>query len=109
MAVCEVCRLLGQECLQRVLKYDTGSDSWSEVAPMPAARAWAAVCAVDSDIYVIGGQNNGGERCVEVYKYNVVNNVWSLVSPMPSARVNHKACVLGGMIYAAGGHVIFPA
>ncbi len=50
----------GQDYLQRVLKYDTGSDSWSEVATMPAARAWAA--AVDSDIYVIGGENIDGGR-----------------------------------------------
>ena len=93
----------GQEYLQRVLKYDTGSDSWSEVAPMPAARGDAAVCAVDSDIYVIGGFDNDFEQCADVYRYNVVNNVWSLVSPMPGARAGHQACVLGGMIYAAGG------
>jgi hypothetical protein len=54
----------GREFLQRVLKY-----------------GWAAVCVVDSDIYVIGGQNNddvGHFTCEDVYKYNVVNNVWSL-------------------------------
>ncbi len=48
---------------------------WIEVAPMSAARAWAAVCAVGSDIYVIGGRNNDFEQCVDVYKYNVVNSV----------------------------------
>ncbi len=78
------------------MKYDTGSDSWSEVAPMPEARFLAAVCAVDSDIYMIGGLINHDERRADVYKYNVVNNVWSLVSPMPSARSGHQACVLGG-------------
>ncbi len=54
------------------------------------------MCAVDSDIYVIGEQTHDDDPCAETYKYNVVNNVWSLVSPMPSARAGHQACLLAG-------------
>jgi N-acetylneuraminic acid mutarotase len=89
---------------QRVLKYNTGSNSWTEVAPMPAARGYAAVCVVDSEIFVFGGQNSADKPCSDVYTYNTVSNRWSPVSPMPSARVGHGVCMLGGMIYIAGGY-----
>ena len=91
--------------LQHTWKYDAGTDTWSEVAPMPALRPYTAVCAIGSDIYVIGGrtQLNSIIPTAEVSKYSVDSNSWSTVSPMPTARFVHGACVLGGMIYVAGG------
>jgi hypothetical protein len=87
-----------------VLKYDSTQGTWSQVAPMsePGRFAFAA-CAIESDIYVFGGQN-GHDRNVRssVSKYNTVANEWITLAPMPYASYSHSACVLNGLVYITG-------
>jgi hypothetical protein len=61
------------------------------------------VCAVDSDIYVIGGLNHDNKHCAEVYKYDPASDTWSEMAPMSQARYNFGMFVAGSCIYAVGG------
>jgi N-acetylneuraminic acid mutarotase len=44
-----------------VLKFDRRTQTWSEVAPMPAERDFAGACVVGSDIYIFGGHDDDEE------------------------------------------------
>ncbi len=90
-----------------VLKYDTVYKRWTTIeTKIPSARGWFTVCVIDSDIYVIGGQNDHGEYLSDMCTYNVESNSWNTkMLPMPSGgRSSHAACVLKGKIYVAGGN-----
>ena len=89
--------------------FDPQTQSWSAVAPLPAAIAEAAaVTGPDGRIYVIGGiQNHALEPTTAVEVYDPATNSWSKAEPMPTARFNLSAVLLGGRIEAIGGLGIF--
>jgi kelch-like protein 1/4/5 len=86
-----------------VLKFDSTQGTWSDCAPMPAARYDLAACAIQSDIFVFGGYCNVLD-CdqASVFKYDTVADTWSTLAPMPHASSDHSASVLGGMVYIVG-------
>jgi hypothetical protein len=85
-----------------VLKFDTCTQAWSEVAPMPKPRSVIGTCALGSNIYVIGGCESD-EAVSTTYCYNTVTNVWSTLPNMPEAKMAHSVCVVSGLVYAIGG------
>ncbi len=69
---------------------------------MPTKRCTMGYAVVGSNIYIMGGTDNGGVRG-EVEIYDTVNNRWSTGTPMP-VKVNGFACVaVGDKVYAFGG------
>jgi hypothetical protein len=83
----------------------SGSNSWSSMAPMPTARELLAAATVNGKIYAIGGQSGSGSssylNTVEVYDPSA--NTWSTGAPMPTARSGLAAAAGNGVIYAIGG------
>jgi N-acetylneuraminic acid mutarotase len=88
--------------IDSVLKFDSKTQKWSEVASMPEARCNAAVTVLGSDIYVFGGDAGSGESVI-TYCYNTISDEWMMVAPMPVAKSAHSACVLDGLLYVMGG------
>jgi hypothetical protein len=68
---------------------------------MPEARFDFAVCVVQSDIFVFGGEVDGGESAI-VFKYDTVAKTWHSLAPMPRACSSISASLLDGLIYIVG-------
>jgi N-acetylneuraminic acid mutarotase len=88
--------------LSCVEKYTPSSDTWSAVAPLPAARHIHAAVAVGSVMYVLGGRD-GEDTVASVFKVDTTQGTWSQVAPMPTVRHALAACTIGSDIYVFGG------
>jgi N-acetylneuraminic acid mutarotase len=85
-----------------VLKFDSGTQAWSEVEPMLRALSNCSTCVLGSNIFVLGGFD--GEKSVEsTFCYNTLTNLWKTLAPMPGAKMGPSICVLSGLIYTIGG------
>ncbi len=100
-------------CTKKNEAYDVVADSWIEKAPVPTSRNNAAVVAMDSLIYVIGGAGTSSSiwtliKTVECY--NAKTNKWESKKDLPVATflpgavvVNKKVFMLGGQNANGGG------
>ncbi len=89
--------------------YDTPSNAWRKLAPLPTPRNSAAGAIVNGVLYVIGGRtvSDGNTAAVEVY--DPLSDRWESARPMPKAQGGLAAAVLNGKIYAFGGEYFSPA
>jgi hypothetical protein len=83
--------------------YNTATNVWSTLAPMPKAKMNHSVCEVSGLIYVIGGEADSAIPVDSVHCLDPAMNEWSTVAPMLNPRAGFVSYVLGGTIYAAGG------
>jgi hypothetical protein len=86
-------------------RYDPSTDSWSAIAPLPAA-IYAAAGATDGagHIFVFGGDNAAGTPLATVYRYTIATNQWDAAAPMPQAASGAAAVyAFYGTIYVIGG------
>jgi hypothetical protein len=93
----------GEYTVNRVLKFDSRMQIWSEVAPMPEERDNAGACVLGSDIYIIGGRNDDTEGTSTTYRFSTKTNEWATLAPMPKSLSGHSVCVVDGFIYVLGG------
>jgi hypothetical protein len=89
--------------LKTVLKFDSRTKAWSEVAPMPEPRAYAGACKIGNNIYFLGGTGPLNSIPATTCRYNIDTDVWSTLAPIPEAKKHHGICALGGLIYVLGG------
>lgn len=82
--------------------YDPSSDSWRELAPMPAPREHLTAQAVGGKIYVIGGRWQG-VNVATVEAYDPQSDTWEVLAPMPAARGGLTSAVFDGRIHVFGG------
>jgi N-acetylneuraminic acid mutarotase len=99
--------------------YDTQTQNWSELPPMPTPRGALAAVAVGTNIYVVGGAkipagmeladglNPGGpvEILGTMEMFDTENKSWTLLRPMRLPRNHHDVAYLDGKIYVIGGTV----
>ena len=83
--------------------YDTTSDSWSQGAPLPAARSGVATAAINGRVYVIGGYNPVGTGHPSVQIYDPVTHDYTTGASMPAGQGNMPAVLLAGEMYVVGG------
>src|SRR5207249_969078 len=88
-----------------VEKYDTSTNTWETVAPMPTARHYLAAVGFHGSIYAIGGITTGCPPISPspVEKYDPSTNTWGTGASMPTARYAFGAVASHGFIYAIGG------
>jgi hypothetical protein len=86
-----------------MLKFDIRTQTWCEMAPMPAKRDSAALCVRGSDVYVFGGSDGDHEPTSTTYRFSTDTNEWVTLAPMPEAISEHSVCELDGYIYVVGG------
>jgi N-acetylneuraminic acid mutarotase len=78
-------------------------DCWMTKAPLPTARDFAGVVALNGMLYVIGGDTAGS---VAVAAYDPGTDTWSSRAPMPPKPGSFGAAAINGILYAvAGGDV----
>jgi glucose/arabinose dehydrogenase/N-acetylneuraminic acid mutarotase len=85
--------------------YDSLTNQWTLLAPMPTARAGVVAEALNGEIYVVGGLDNSGASVATVEVYNPATNTWRTAAPLPSRRDNPGSAVLNGQLYIFGGRL----
>ena len=88
--------------------YDTETDSWGTITPMPTARFGLQASEVGGKIYLIGGRiesasSSTAEKSAQVEIYDPVTNTWVAGSPIPTAVAGYASAVLNGKIYVVSG------
>lgn len=82
--------------------YDPKQNTWTVLSPMPTKRSDLAAAAVNSEIYVLGGESlNGTFNTNE--RYDIQNNTWATDSPMPTSRLGLEAVSFDNKVYVFGG------
>jgi N-acetylneuraminic acid mutarotase len=77
-------------------------NSWSLGAAMPTARQWPEVGVIGKNIYVVGGNTNGGVTGANEI-YNTKTNTWTTGAPDPTPRCFGVGAVVKGILYVIGG------
>jgi hypothetical protein len=93
----------GEHTMNTVLKFDCRTQTWSEVAPIPAERDNAGACVLGSDIYIIGGRKDDMQVTSTTYRFSTETNEWATLAPIPEAKSHHSVSAVDGLIYAIGG------
>lgn len=83
--------------------YDPDANAWTQLAPLPEARAFhSATLLVDGRVLVVGGDSPAGIGSTAAV-FDPVTGVWASV-PMLEARKRHTATLLpDGRVLIAGG------
>ncbi len=98
--------------------YDPRSASWTPLAPYPEERSGATGFALDRQIYVGTGKDEGNNERQDFYSYDIDANAWSpeprLMLPVSiggqkreRGRFNAFTFSLHGDIYIGGGSRLF--
>jgi N-acetylneuraminic acid mutarotase len=90
--------------LDVVERYDTFTNTWATMAPLPAPRSDLAALAMgNGKIYVFGGCA-GFTVFGDVFIYDIVTNTWTTGPSMPTPRaIFYQAGFSGPNIYVMGG------
>lgn len=84
------------ECLSKIDK------KWAKVCRLPLARSSAGVCALDGNIYCVGGWNGqSGIRQCDVLKPE--ENKWYSIAPLNTGRYQAGVASYRGSLWVAGG------
>jgi N-acetylneuraminic acid mutarotase len=89
--------------------FDTDTNAWSKLAPMPTPRNHHSITYVDGKLYAIGGRvgscySGGWSSNVWMNEaYDIATNTWATRAPMPTARSGTGIAALDGKIHVLGG------
>jgi hypothetical protein len=75
-------------------------NQWSEVASMPAARAFLGAATLNGALYAVGGAV-GNDPQTNVYRFNGID--WQEVAGLPAPRSQLGVSEHNGALYAVGG------
>jgi len=85
-------------------QYDPIANTWTNKAPMSAARGWVTGDCVRGKVYVIGGHNNASAAVATNECYDPGANSWTTVAPRPVAAMSAlSATWRDSLIYIMGG------
>ena len=89
--------------------YDPLLDIWSSIKSFPEGLNFTAAVSFQGLVYVIGGEDNSGNRLRTVKQYDPSTNLWQEVSPLSDAR--SSVCVVAdeSYLYAIGGYTSSPS
>jgi Kelch motif len=84
--------------------YDTATDAWTALAPMPVALADASAVRIGSVVFVLGGTDASGVASSRLFAYDVATDAWATEAPIRSNTFGPIGAVAGrdGRIYAIG-------
>jgi N-acetylneuraminic acid mutarotase len=94
----------GKSCnlrdLTSVVKFDTETDTWSTLEPMPLSCPSGNVSVLDGDqIYIVGAGDDGKG----VMHFDTTSGVWSTLGATTNDKHSSASFVIGGCLYVAGG------
>ena len=85
--------------------YETRTDRWSPVAPLPAALHHVMAAAAGGALYAAGGLGapTPSGASDTMFAYDPATNAWTARAALPRPRGAGAAAVIDGLIYVAGG------
>jgi N-acetylneuraminic acid mutarotase len=89
-------------------RYDASADTWTKLAPLPAARHHITPAVVGDQIYAIGGFEGPFPNWImkaDVFVYGIAEDTWRDGIPLPSPQGEHVQAVVDGRIYIIGGRI----
>jgi N-acetylneuraminic acid mutarotase len=88
-------------------RYDTITNTWSAMTPLPQARGTGALALVGRTLHFFGGVDINRVDRADHWTLNLDDPTatWQVSTPLPSVRNHLGATVLNGKIYAIGGQV----
>jgi hypothetical protein len=86
---------------QSVFKYDTKTDEWSTLAPMPDKVHGHSAIEVNGLVYIVGAGGNG----MKLLRFDPASGVWSVLAELLQPHYHGGSFVLGGYLYALGGEI----
>lgn len=90
----------------RVWRYDTVNDSWTELPKLPQKRAAGLTVLEGRTLHYIGGASFDRDTSYNNHWTLNVDNTsesWKNAPAMPTARIHSSGAYLNGVIYALGG------
>jgi Kelch motif len=84
-----------------LLVYDPASDAWSTGAALPSPRDHLAAVAVGTEIWAIGGRDNGLQGRVDIY--DPAADAWRAGPPLPVATSGAAEAAADPLILISGG------
>jgi N-acetylneuraminic acid mutarotase len=88
-----------------VEKYDIRTGKWSNSSVLPQKIYWASSVSLNGKIYVIGGENENGEKLSSVYTYDPASG-WVLNGNLPAGISGTSSCVYENNILITGGKIV---
>ena len=82
--------------------YELAKRTWSEAAPLPAARGGHAAVVLDGKIHVVGGGDEVSTLALHSV-YDPATDRWTEAAALPRAKGSPAAVVLNGKLWAIGG------
>lgn len=90
----------GGGSLTRVQAYNVATNTWTNRAPLPAARHRTnGAGVIGGKIYVTGGIQGNDNFRDELFVYDPATNRWTEKSPMPTQGFRGITGVIGGKLY----------
>ena len=88
------------------IAYDFFTDTWTTKRSMMQARSSHVCIAIDEQLHVIGGHDNGSpiKYLNSQEAYNPATNSWSSKAAMPTARRGASFGLVGGRLHVMGGY-----
>jgi N-acetylneuraminic acid mutarotase len=88
----------------RVDAYNIATDTWTQVASMPAARAHVnGGTVINGKLYVSGGINRSGLQTRSLFVYDPATNRWTQKADMPRSSCGGDQGVIAGRLYVYTG------
>ena len=89
---------------RHVWRYDTASDTWTAMQPLPAGRSAGALVRVGRKLHFFGGLDVHKRDRAEHWVLDLRRPTrWVEAAPLPDARNHLGYAETGGKIYAVGG------
>ncbi len=79
-------------------RYDAATNTWTQLADMPAGGEAPAAACYQGRIYVMGGSGTD-----QFYIYNIAGDSWSNGAPLPRGVEGAAAGALDGKVFMVGG------
>jgi N-acetylneuraminic acid mutarotase len=90
--------------LRRVDAYHVTTNTWSQVAPLPAARARPnGASMINGKLYVTGGSNRDYKWTKTLFVYDPGTNSWTRKADMPRPSCDGDQGVIAGQLYVYTG------
>lgn len=90
--------------LDQAQRFDTASNVWEALDPMPTPRFECAAAAMRRELYVLGGANVCGDPLTAAESYSPATGRWQALPPLGAPRFGCAAAAVRGVVYVIGGH-----
>src|SRR5439155_17957292 len=88
-------------------EYMPASNTWTAIAPLPAARYWFSAVSDGTYVYLLGGVNQSGIPTATLWRYDPATNTYNTsLPPYTIPTYFHASAYFNGNIYRIAGRGI---